>query len=158
MLQLVIALLLNAFHPFFVSVTEITHNEKSKTIEISSKVFFNDFESALEEKYNTKVNILKPADRGKVDQLIDNYLSKHLVIRVNGKPVKMNYLGYAIEEDGAWCYFEIPGISRVNKIDIMDNILFDEHPSQINLLHVTVKGLRKSTKLNNPESTVKFVF
>ncbi len=158
MLQLIPAFFLAFFHPFFVSVTEIRHNEKSKSIEISSKVFFDDFETALEKKYQTRIDILKPADRKKVDQLIQDYLSKHLKLVVNGKPVTMNYLGYEIQEDGAWCYLEVPKVSRISKIEITDDILFDEHDSQVNMLHVTVNGNRKSTKLDNPEKKVSFSF
>lgn len=158
MLQLIPAFFLAYFHPFFVSVTEIRHNEKSRSIEISSKMFFDDFEAALENKYRTKIDILKPADRKKVDQLVSDYLSRHLRLTVNGKPVTMNYLGYEIQEDGAWCYLEVPKVSRVSKVEITNDILFDEHESQVNMLHVTVKGERKSTKLDNPEKKVAFSF
>ena len=158
MLQLIPAFFLAFFHPFFVSVTEIRHNEKARSIEISSKIFFDDFESALENKYRTKIDILKPANRKEVDKLIQDYLSRHLKLVVNGKPVSMNYLGYEIQEDGAWCYLEVPKVNRISKIEITDDILFDEHESQVNMLHVTVKGNRKSTKLDNPENRVSFSF
>ena len=158
MLQLIPALVMGFLHPFFVSVTEIRHNEKTRSIEVSSKVFFDDFETALEKKYQTRVDILKPADKKKVDLLIQDYLSKHLKLTVNGKPVRMNYLGFEIQEDGAWCYLEVPKVNKVSKIEIVDDILFDEHESQVNMLHVTVKGTRKSTKLDNPENRVSFSF
>ncbi|HEY1024814.1 MAG TPA: DUF6702 family protein [Sphingobacteriaceae bacterium] len=158
MLQLILTVFLNFFHPFYVSVTDIRHNERSRSIEVSSKLFFDDFESALEAKYKTKIDILKPADRKQVDRLINDYLGRHLLLKVNGKLVKMNYLGYEIEEDGAWCYFEVPKIGKVSTIEIVNDILFDEHASQVNMLHVTVKGNRKSTKLDNPESRVSFSF
>jgi hypothetical protein len=158
MLQLIPAFFLGLFHPFFVSVTDIRHNERAKTIEISSKVFFDDFESALEKKYQVQIDILKPADRKKVDLMIRDYMSKHLKLVVNGKPVGMNYLGYEIQEDGAWCYLEVPKVNRVSKIEIMDDILFDEHESQVNMVHVTVKGTRRSTKLDNPVKKVSFSF
>lgn len=158
MLHLILSVFLGLLHPFYVSVTEIRHNEKAKSIEVSSKLFFDDFESALEAKYRTKIDILKPADRKLVDRLISDYLGKHLRLKVNGKVVTMNYLGYEIEEDGAWCYLEVPKIGKVSKIEIVNDILFDEHASQVNMLHVTVRGTRKSTKLDNPESRVSFSF
>ena len=34
----------NSNHPIFMSVTEIEHNAKDKTLEISCKVFTDDFE------------------------------------------------------------------------------------------------------------------
>ena len=36
-------------HPFFVSVTEINHNAGDKNLEISCKIFTDDFEAALAE-------------------------------------------------------------------------------------------------------------
>ena len=41
-------------HPIYVSVTEIQHNAKDKTLEISCKIFTSDFEAILKSK--TKLN------------------------------------------------------------------------------------------------------
>ena len=38
-------------HPIFVSVTEIEHNAKDKTLEISCKIFTDDFEKTLRLTY-----------------------------------------------------------------------------------------------------------
>ncbi|WP_374164876.1 DUF6702 family protein [Arcticibacter sp. MXS-1] len=145
-------------HPFYVSVTEIRHNEKNKVLEISSRVFFDDFEAALEKRYKVPVNILKPADRKKVDQLIADYMKKHLQVSLDGKKQELRYLGYEIEEDGAWCYFETAAAERPKNVVVTDNILYDEHSSQINMIHVIVNGVRKSTKLDNPSSRAAFSF
>ena len=45
--------LVSLFHPFFVSVTEMNHNAKDKTLEISCKLFADDFEKGLEQVYKT---------------------------------------------------------------------------------------------------------
>lgn len=156
MLNLFLYLTFYLFHPFFVSVTEITHNEKAKTLQVSCKIFFDDFETALEKKYKIKVDILKTADRERTNPLIEDYLAKHLQISVNGKLVSMRYLGYNIEEDAAWCFLEVPKVSQVKRMDIKNDILFEDHAAQINMLHITVKGKRQSTKLDNPESQASF--
>jgi hypothetical protein len=41
---------------------------------------------------------------------------------------------------------------------VHDDLLFTEHPEQINMLHVTVNGERKSTKLDNPDTNASFMF
>ena len=157
MLQILL-FLLSFLHPFYVSVTEIKFNQKNKVVEVSSRMFFDDFERALEKQYHEQLDILKPVDRSKVDRLISDYLKKHLQLTIDGRKVQMSYLGYEIEEDGAWCYFEIRGISSVKQISVADNILFEEHPSQINMVHTIVNGVRKSTKLDNPASQAAFTF
>src|SRR5580704_1920289 len=72
-------------HPFYVSVIEINHNAKDKTLEISCKTFTNDFESALEKSFNTKVDLNNPKDKNAADKLISNYIIKHLQITIDGK-------------------------------------------------------------------------
>lgn len=158
MLQILLVSLLNLFHPFYVSVTEVTQNSKTKTVQVSVRVFFDDFEKALDTRYKVKINILKPADRKKVDLLIADYLKNHLKIKANQKSLDLKYVGYEIEEDAAWCYFETEPLPPVRTFDIQNDILFEEHSSQSNMVHATVNGQRKSTKLDNPKSQASLVF
>jgi hypothetical protein len=158
MLTLIILSWLPLFHPFFVSLTEVQHNEKAHRLEVSCKVFSNDLEATLEKNYHTQIDILKPGDRARIEPLIRDYLQKHFQVLVDGKPVSFQFLGYEIEEDAAWCYLEAGKVNQVKRIDVKNDVLFAEHPSQTNLLHVTVKGRRQSTKLDNPESKASFSF
>lgn len=158
MLQLVILIWLNCFHPFYVSVTQIEQNQETKTVQVSVRIFFDDFEAALDKRYNTKVNILKPSDRKKVDLLIADYIGNHLKIKANNKLLLLKYVGYEIEEEAAWCYFEADKLETITSISVMNNILFEQHRTQINMIHAIVKGKRKSSKLDNPDSSVVFSY
>ena len=158
MLTLIIIFWFHLFHPFFVSLTEVQHNEKAKRLEVSCKVFSNDLEAALEKNYRTQIDILKPGDRARIEPLIRDYLQKHFQVLVDSKPVSFQFLGYEIEEDAAWCYLEASKVNQVTRIEVKNDVLFAEHPTQTNLLHVTVKGRRQSTKLDNPESKASFNF
>ena len=152
MLNLFLIYLLAFLHPFYVSVTEVNHNAKTKSLEISTKIFFNDLEAALEKQHKTQLDILKPAEKNRIDPLLNEYLTKHLQIQVNGKTVNLKYLGFEIEQDAAWCYLEVPQVSQVKQIQIHNSVLFAEHDTQTNMVHITANGNRKSTKLDNPDS------
>ncbi|MGN8070500.1 DUF6702 family protein [Mucilaginibacter sp. 22184] len=158
MLQLIIISWLSLFHPFYVSVTEINHNARSQEVEISCRIFYDDLERTLEKQYHTHVDIVKPADKTKMNQLLNDYIKKHLIVKADGKQLALSYVGYEIQEDAAWTYFEVKGINKVKKFEVHDDLLFTEHPEQINMLHVTVGGQRKSTKLSNPDSDAAFEF
>jgi hypothetical protein len=158
MLFVIIFHLFRVFHPFFVSITEIKHNDKAKSLEISSKVFFNDLEDALEKKYHQQLDILKPTEKTQITPLLQDYLQKHLQIKVNGKATPLKLIGYEIEEDAVWCYLEAPKVNQIKKMEIRNDVLFAEHDSQTNMLHLTVKGQRQSTKLDNPTHTAAFTF
>ncbi|OAQ39920.1 hypothetical protein A5893_10180 [Pedobacter psychrophilus] len=154
----ILIVLFSFLHPFYVSVTDIRHNAKNKSIEISSKIFFDDLEREIELENKVSFDIIKPVDKAKVDLLIANYIKKHLQLKVDGKLMAMNYIGYEIQEDAAWCYLEIPKINKVGKIEIDNNILFKLHQEQINMLNVTVNDHRQSTKLDAPTSKASFKF
>lgn len=149
---------LNIFHPFYVSVTDIVHNKSTGTVQVSVRVFFDDFEKALENKYQTKVNILKPANRKEVDDLIAAYIKTHLNISANGKALDLKYQGFEIEEDAAWCYFETSKVKGIKQLYVENDILFEQHSSQSNMIHATVNGKRQSTKLDNPKKTALFSY
>jgi phosphopantothenoylcysteine synthetase/decarboxylase len=154
----ILIVLFSFLHPFYVSVTDINHNSKNKSLEISSKIFFDDLEREIEMENKVSFDIIKPVDKAKVNALIADYVKKHLQIKVDGKLLTMNYIGYEIQEDAAWCYLEIPKVDKVGIIEINDHILFKLHTEQINMLNVTVNGKRQSTKLDAPTSRVNFKF
>ncbi len=145
-------------HPVFMSVTEIEHNAKSKSLEISCKIFTDDFEKTLRTKYKGIVDLIHPADKAVMDKLVSNYVLQHLQIIVDGKPVNLKYIGYEIIEEGVESYYEVPEIATVKKLEITDNILYEYKSEQISIIHAIVGGERKSTKLNNPESKVVLQF
>ena len=154
----ILIVLFSFLHPFYVSVTDINHNSKNKSLEISSKIFFDDLEREIEMENKVSFDIIKPVDKAKVNAFIASYIKKHLQIKVDGKLLTMNYIGYEIQEDAAWCYLEIPKVDKVGIIEINDHILFKLHTEQINMLNVTVNGKRQSTKLDAPTSRVNFKF
>lgn len=145
-------------HPYFVSVTQIDHNAKEKTLEISCKIFTDDFEKTLRQNYKTTVDLLKPKDKEAMNKLVTDYVTKHLLISVNGKPVTLQFIGYEQAEEGIESYYQVNNIPSVTKIDVTDNILYDYKKEQIGIIHAVVDGNRKSTKLNNPNDKASFEF
>ncbi len=146
------------FHPIHVSVTEINHNATDKTLEISCKLFTDDFEKVLAQNYKTKVDLINPPDRAAMEKLVSDFIQKHLVVKIDDKPVTLSYLGYEKDNDAVYSYLQAENISAVKKINITNNILHEMFTDQINLMHVIVDGKRKSVKLDYPEKEAAFNF
>lgn len=147
-----------ANHPIYVSVTEIEHNAKDKTLEISCKIFTDDFEKTLRQIYKIQVDLLNPKDKAATDKMVSEYVQKHLLLKADGKPVVLQFLGYQQQEEGIVSFYQVNNIISLKKLDITDNILFEYKKEQISILHITVNGNRKSTKLINPEDKTSFEF
>lgn len=142
-------------HPVYVSVTEIEHNAKDKTLEISCKIFTGDFETVLRKNNKLKIDLLAPSDKKSMEALVNKYIQQHLKIIVNGNPVTLSFLGYEQNEDAIQTYFQADDVASIKSMEITDNILYEYKSEQISIIHVLVDGKRKSTKLNNPEDKYK---
>ena len=145
-------------HPLFISVTEIEHNAKDKTLEISCKVFTDDLEKTLRQTYKGTVDLINPKDKAAMNKLVSDYVQGHLSITVDGKKTALQFVGYEQQEEGILSYYQVNNIVSVRKIEITDNLLYDYKKEQMGIIHMTVDGNRKSTKLNNPDDKASFEF
>lgn len=145
-------------HPIYVSVAEIDYNAKGKTLEVSCKLFTDDFEKTLRSVYKTNVDLINPPSREAMDKLVNDYVQKNFKLTLDGKQVTLKYQGYEEIEEGIYSYYEASGMSEPKSIQIFNTLLYANHTQQMGLMHVTVNGSRKSTRLNNPDSkaTVSF--
>ena len=82
-----LALAAVSLHPFFVSVIEIDQNTKDKSLEVSVRIFIEDFEATLRKYGNTKVDLQHPTNKATTDKLVNTYLQNKLQLQVDGKPV-----------------------------------------------------------------------
>lgn len=148
-----------ARHPLFVSVTEMNYNAADKNLEISCKVFTDDFEKTLANVYHTKVDLTTPANKSEADKLVKAYITSHLLLKLDNKAVTLGYVGYEKENDAVWSYFEVKNTATPpKKIDVVNSLLYESYDKQMNLMHVTVGGNRKSTRLNYPDKEASFQF
>jgi hypothetical protein len=145
-------------HPFHVSVVEINHNAADKTLEISCKIFTDDFEKVLTQNYKTKVDLINPPNKAAMDTLVKKYVFSHLSISIDGKPVKFSYVGFEREAEAVYSYVQVDNIPFVKTVDISNKLMQDLFTDQINLMHVIVGGNRKSTKLDYPDTNASFSF
>jgi uncharacterized membrane protein len=158
LLGLIVFCSLGFAHPIYVSVTEVDYNANEKTVEISCKVFPNDFETALKQHYKTSIDLLNPKNKEAVEVIVSDYIRKNLSIEIDGKKIQLNFIGYEKIEEGLYCYLQATNISTPKKINITDKVLYDYKKEQVSVLHVTVNGERKSTKINNPVDKAEFEF
>lgn len=147
-----------SLHPFHVSTTEINHNAKDKSLEITCRIFTDDFEAILGKNYKTAVDLTHPKDRTATDKIVKDYILKHLQLGIDGNILSLSFLGFEIDNDAVNAYFEADNISSVKKVEVADSILYDQFTDQIGIVHVIVNGKRKSTELNYPNARVVFLF
>ncbi|MFM1795184.1 MAG: hypothetical protein RL642_1569 [Bacteroidota bacterium] len=151
-----IVLLLSASnHPFYVSVTEIEYIPKSKEIGIAIKTFPDDLEETLRIFSGKKLDLYNK-DKTINNQLIGQYLNKHLQIAVNKTQKSLNFLGYEIDKEAVWMYVNIPKINSVKELTIFNDVMYEYKPEQTNIVHINVAGNTTSYRLTAPNKEIQF--
>ncbi|MXV51496.1 hypothetical protein GS399_10990 [Pedobacter sp. HMF7647] len=152
----------NAFaanrHPLHVSTTDISYNKQDNKIEVICTVFTDDFETALAKQYHVKTDLTKPDMHKAMDALIKNYLNENVRLKTQKGTLALNYVGYEINREAVNVYFESSATEIPKRIDAQVSILHNLFDDQMNIVHMTVNGVRKSTKLDFPDKTVSQIF
>lgn len=146
------------FHPFFVSVIDISHNAKDNTAEISVRIFTEDLEQAILQYNKNKINLSAPANKALAEKQLTDYIQKNLHLKINGTAVNFQLIGYEIIKESTWTYFEVANVKTINKLEVDCSVLYDFEKTQINILHVKSRGKEKSFKLDNPKRSASFDF
>ncbi len=154
--------LLSAFksgaHEFYLSVTEIEYNNEEQSLQIITRVFIDDFQNVLNERYDADIQLSQEAEEGAVAENISKYLGQKLRLNANGEDLQLNYLGKEYDADQLVLYIEVENVASFNQIEVTNEILTDLFDDQKNVVHVKVNGKTKSLLLMRQQETEKLTF
>jgi hypothetical protein len=145
-------------HEFYLSVTEIEYNNEKQSLQIITRVFIDDFEDVLNERYGADLQLSEEAEEGAVAENISKYLKQKLRLQVNGEELQLNYLGKEYDADQLILYIEVENVAPFKKIEVTNEILTDLFDDQKNVVHVKVNDKTKSLLLMRQQETEKLTF
>jgi len=146
---LVLLLPLVAFsvaHKFYVSVTNISYSEKDRSLQITSRIFIDDFEQVLLERYGIKAHLATDSETALAKEYIEKYLNTKFLMFVDGEQRQYNFLGNTYDNDIMICYLEVPEVDlgTIKSIGVLNELLTDLFDEQQNVVHFKIKGKKKS--------------
>lgn len=135
-----------AVHKFYVSVTNINYAEKEKALQITSRIFIDDFDVLLKERYGITANLATKTEDKNSESYIQKYISTKFHITINNKPVPVKYIGRAYDNDIIILYLEVEDVvlDELKSIEVENAILTDLFEEQKNLVHFKFNGVKKS--------------
>jgi len=152
--MLAIPFLMGSSHPFFVSISEVEYSSKTKELGIATKFFPDDLEEALRKFTGKKYDIIS-GEKKATGEAIHAYFQKHVQLRVNEKPRELQFLGYEIEKEVVWVYYNATKVSGVKAIEIISTLMYDYKAEQTNIIHIKIDDKRQSFKLNAPNQSAR---
>lgn len=134
-------------HKYYVSVTEVEYVKEQESVQIVARIFIDDFEKMLRERYDESITLDIGKDETQIDTYIQKYLSSKLQITIDNTLQRFEFLGKEYEDDILFCYLEITGVTEVNTFEIVNQVLFDVFDEQQNLVKTKINSKRKSFML-----------
>lgn len=145
-------------HKFYVSITKIEYVKEKNSLQIITKIFIDDIEDALQQQYNPSISLDTKKETTTADADLKNYILQKINIKVNGKPVKLDYIGKEYDTDMVVAYLEVTDVKELKTITVENKILFEMFPEQQNIIHLKTISSRKSLMLNRDEPSGKLDF
>ncbi|MEM7381855.1 MAG: DUF6702 family protein [Bacteroidota bacterium] len=143
---LVLPLVAFTVHKFYVSVTNVNYSDKEDALQITTRIFVDDFEEVIEERYGLKMNFATEDESDLAEQYVEKYLRAKLAVEINGEIREYAYLGRQYDNDVMICYLELPKLEfeKVKSIQIQNEVLTDLFDEQQNIVHFKINGTKKS--------------
>ena len=145
-------------HPLHVSTTEADYNSSTKSIEITCKIFSDDFERALSKNSASIIDLTKVSMKPAMNKEVAAYLLKNLRFKVDGKLRTLEYIGFETDREATNIYFEIKNVPVFKSAEIYNTILFDLFTDQMSIVHVVKNEKRISNKAIYPEKVISIKF
>lgn len=136
----------SSVHKFYVSVTNIVYSEEDKAFQVTSRVFIDDFDKLLKERYGVEAKLATPNESKIAEEYVEKYFRTKFVVEIDGEAVPYTFLGKKYDNDVVICYLEIPNVnlSEVKQMSVQNEVLTDLFDEQQNVVHVKWKNNKKS--------------
>ena len=133
-------------HKFYLSVTNVVYSEKDEALQITTRIFIDDLEAVLLERYDFKGQLATEKELTLAEDYIEKYIRAKLVLQLDGKAANFDFIGKKYEDDLIICYIEVPNVvlSNHTSIQIQNDILTDMYDEQQNVVHFKINGMKKS--------------
>ena len=135
-----------AVHKFYISVTNIKYSEKDDALQITTRVFVDDMNTVLNERYGIDAELGTKEESTLGQEYLEKYVRSKIRITRNGKTADYTLLGKRYETDIVILYIEVPKIDLPNVISlgIENEVLTDLFDEQQNVVHFNINGKKKS--------------
>ncbi|MDQ6527827.1 DUF6702 family protein [Flavobacterium sp. LHD-85] len=134
-----------AFHKFYVGVFQVNYAAEKKMLQITSRIFIDDLNNAMEKKYHKKTFVGTSKETSADVELLKKYLSEHFLIKVNGQSKAITFLSKEVEADDVLvCYSRIKDIDKFKTLEISNTVLVDWNSEQQNITHISAFDTKRS--------------
>jgi len=136
-LKIYLAILISGFtffHPVHVSVINIDYFSAKKEMDVSFKVFTDDFQLLFIHLYETKIGFNTKEEYWHAKERIDQYFNSHFQLSDNEKKYSLKFMGLKKNDDSVWFNYKIENLESNKELKLVNTVLLDLYMDQKNLV------------------------
>ena len=131
-------------HPYYVSTLEIDYRPNRAALQITLRVFTDDWQLMLNTHYDKNLRLDPDTDKEQVVIHSTDYLQQYLELNLNNINVTPIVLGKEYQNDQLVLYLEVTGVAELQTLTVSNRILFAELEGQQNIVRIKTPTKRKS--------------
>jgi hypothetical protein len=136
-----------AVHKFYVSIYQINYVPQKKMVQITSRIFIDDMNEALEKKFHKKTYVGTDRETDEDVVLMKKYLAEKFTIKINGTAKPLVFLSKEVEANVIVSYHSIKDISKITSFSIENTALLEVNEEQQNIIQANISGEKQSLLL-----------
>ena len=131
-------------HPYYVSTMEIDYRPDRSALQITIRVFTDDWQLMLNTDYDQELRLDPDSDAAQTVIHSSDYLQKEIELKLNDNKVQPVFLGREYQDDQIVFYLEIKDVAEVKTLTVSNSILFEVLDGQQNIVRIKTPIKRKS--------------
>jgi hypothetical protein len=145
-------------HKFYMAIFQVNYAPEKKMLQITSRIFMDDLNLALEKKYGKKTNLGLEKETVEDLNLLKKYFNENLIIKVNGQSKPVVFMSKDVEGDVLISYCRVSDVAKLQSAEITNTVLTHWNSEQQNILHCTAFGEKKTVlfSASNKTEVLKF--
>jgi hypothetical protein len=140
-------------HKFYMAIFQVNYAPEKKMLQITSRIFVDDLNLALEKKYGKKAFLGTEKESSEDQLILKKYFTEQLIFKVNGQVKPVLFLSKEQEGDLLICYCRVTDISKLHSAEITNTLLTHWNSEQQNILHFTAFGEKKTVLFTSSNKT-----
>jgi hypothetical protein len=132
-----------SLHADHATLTEVRYNAAKKQLELSVKVFTDDFEKAISQGQPAHVSLTESGPRPLA--LASAYVQRTLQISTPaGAPLPLQVLGMQAENDGHWLYCKVSLPGPMPGVKMRHAMMLDVFGDEVNIVNIEAGSKKQS--------------
>ena len=155
---ILIALLGFNSHKYYVSTSLYNFNEDSNSLQITMKIFKDDFTNLINKKEGIELDKVEDLNSTKIKSKISKYLFSNLSLFFDNNEYKAVYLGAKEDTEMFTFFLEIENLPSYKLIKLKNTVLFEMFNKQQNIVHFKKGTKKRSFVLRKDKGFATFEF